>query len=131
MQFFLAMTPPRTTSQTQRISVRNGKPRVYRAPELAEARANLIARLAGHAPAAPMPGALKVVTKWCWQAKPAQHGTPKATRPDVDNLSKMLLDCMTHCGFWDDDAQVASLVIEKFWSTQPGIFVSVTPWGEP
>ena len=31
---------------------------------------------------------------------------------------------MTLCGYWKDDAQVASEIIEKFWAEKPGIFIS-------
>lgn len=30
---------------------------------------------------------------------------------------------MTQAGFWHDDAQVASEIIEKFYSETPGIYV--------
>ena len=30
----------------------------------------------------------------------------EVTKPDTDNLQKLLKDCMTKCGFWKDDAQV-------------------------
>jgi Holliday junction resolvase RusA-like endonuclease len=30
---------------------------------------------------------------------------------------------MTELGFWKDDAQVASEVIEKFWAEIPGIWI--------
>lgn len=49
----------------------------------------------------------------------------KDTRPDTDNLQKLLKDCMTACGYWRDDAQVASEISEKFWATLPGIYIKV------
>jgi Holliday junction resolvase RusA-like endonuclease len=32
---------------------------------------------------------------------------------------------MTTVGFWEDDAQVASEIVEKFWSDQVGIYIKV------
>ena len=32
---------------------------------------------------------------------------------------------MTKCGFWTDDALVASEITEKFWAEVPGIYISV------
>jgi Holliday junction resolvase RusA-like endonuclease len=49
----------------------------------------------------------------------------KFTRPDTDNLNKMLKDEMTKAGFWKDDAQVVQEMIEKFWAEIPGIFIKV------
>ncbi len=48
-----------------------------------------------------------------------------STKPDTDNLQKMLKDCMTKCYFWQDDALVASELFEKFWVEIPGIFVRI------
>ncbi len=45
------------------------------------------------------------------------------SKPDTDNLQKLLKDCMTAVGFWKDDAQVASEICEKFWAEVPGIYV--------
>ena len=33
---------------------------------------------------------------------------------------------MTECGFWMDDAQVASELCEKFWAEIPGIYILLT-----
>ena len=30
---------------------------------------------------------------------------------------------MTNVGFWRDDAQVASEIVEKFWAELPGIYI--------
>lgn len=35
------------------------------------------------------------------------------SRPDVDNLAKAVLDCLTTIGVWRDDTQVNSLVVSK------------------
>jgi len=54
---------------------------------------------------------------------------PKATRPDCDNLSKLILDGMTKARYWHDDAQVADLHIKKFTSDTPGAYVFVARIG--
>lgn len=63
-----------------------------------------------------------------------RNGDWKVTKPDTDNLQKMLKDCMTEAGFWADDAQVCDEIIQKFWSDTPGIWISVmemeTNWFE-
>ena len=32
---------------------------------------------------------------------------------------------MTKCGFWRDDALVASEITEKFWADVPGIWIRI------
>ena len=40
-------------------------------------------------------------------------------------MIKLFEDCMTDCGYWQDDAQVVSILTEKFWADVPGIYVVV------
>jgi Holliday junction resolvase RusA-like endonuclease len=65
------------------------------------------------------------VVKWCFPRGRHKDGQYKITKPDTDNLDKMLKDVMTEVGFWKDDAQVASEIIEKFWADVPGIYVEI------
>ena len=42
---------------------------------------------------------------------------PHTSKPDLDNLAKLVLDRITRNGrFWGDDAQVDMLAISKEWS---------------
>lgn len=54
-----------------------------------------------------------------------QQGEYRITKPDTDNLQKLLKDCMTSVGFWKDDALVASEIAEKFWADPPGIYIRI------
>jgi Holliday junction resolvase RusA-like endonuclease len=66
------------------------------------------------------------VTKWYFPlVKGRKDGDFKDTRPDCDNIIKLLKDCMTDLGFWRDDAQVVSETTEKFYANSPGIWVRV------
>lgn len=48
-------------------------------------------------------------------------------KPDVDNLAKLVLDCLTRLRFWRDDSQVIELEIKKRWTqTTPGVTISVS-----
>jgi Holliday junction resolvase RusA-like endonuclease len=51
---------------------------------------------------------------------------PCTSKPDIDNLAKAVLDAMTTIGWWHDDAQVASLRLEKFWASTAGNHVGVS-----
>ena len=126
IEFFMAMQPPSITHQEKKVTVVNKKPRFYEPPELADARNKLSAHLAPHAPDIPMAGPVQLITKWLFPIT-GKHGNGqyKTTKPDVDNMVKLLNDVMTSLGFWKDDALIASLVVEKFWSDRPGIYVCV------
>lgn len=130
MQFFLAMDPPTVTHQEKQVRVVSGKPVFYEPAALKDARAKLTAHLGQHRPEAPMVGPVRCVVKWLFPAT-AEHRTGewRESRPDVDNLTKLLHDCMTATGYWMDDAQVVSSVVEKFWADTPGIYVRIEEMG--
>lgn len=124
---FVPGPPPTVTAQTREVAVRGGKPVFYKPPRLLEAEAYLRDALLPHAPESPFTGALRLVTKWCFPLSPGHRdGQYKTTRPDTDNLQKLLKDVMTRCGFWRDDSQVASEIIEKFWAEEPGIYIEIS-----
>lgn len=121
-EFFMPMIPPTTTAQQHKIS--NGQ--FYDPPKVKAAKAKLLDNLALHVPAIMYTGSVRLTVKWLFPIT-ARHknGEYKYTRPDTDNLQKLLKDCMTKCGFWKDDALVASEIIEKFWADHPGIYIKI------
>lgn len=123
---FISMIPPTITQQMHRITVgKDGKAHVYKQQELKEAYSDLRARLSKHAPADPIVGPVALHVIWCFPIKTKKHkdGEWKITKPDTDNLNKMLKDVMTDLGWWKDDAQVAAENIEKRWADKPGIYI--------
>ena len=104
----------------------NGKPIFYEPEKLKTARQKLMAYLGYHVPEEPFHTGVQLVTKWCFPRGRHKDGDYRLTKPDTDNLQKLLKDCMTVIGFWDDDALVASEVVEKFWAEIPGIYIRVT-----
>lgn len=123
----MRMNPPTVTAQERQVRVINGKPRFYE-PERIQAAKNLLTwHLREHRPDAPITGAVELYTVWLFpRGKAHKSGEWRITRPDTDNLQKMLKDCMTKCGYWNDDAQVAREIIEKRWSDEPtGIFIRI------
>ena len=126
ISFFMPMIPPTVTHQQHKVTVRGGKPIFYEPQELKDARAKLLAHLAKHTPPEPFTGAVRLVTKWLFPADGKHRdGVYKTTKPDTDNLQKLLKDCMTDLGYWTDDALVASEIVEKFWADRPGIYITV------
>ena len=43
------------------------------------------------------------------------------SKPDVDNLAKAILDCMTQAGWWRDDCQVFASVVRKWYHRKDGV----------
>lgn len=128
IEFFMPMNPPTVTHQEYQVSVRNGKPLFYEPPKLKDARQKLTAHLMQHRPPRPYQNGVRLLTKWCFQVCGNHYdGEYKTTKPDTDNLQKLLKDCMTAAGFWKDDALVASEICEKFWAARPGIYIKIEP----
>lgn len=124
-EFFMAIIPPTVTHQEKQVHVVNGKPVFYEPPELKTARAKLEAHLSRHMPEQKYETAVRLIVKWCFPRGRHADGEYRASRPDTDNLQKLLKDCMTKLKYWQDDALVASEVAEKFWAEIPGIYIKI------
>ena len=129
LEFFLPMRPPTATHQEKQVRVVNGKPVFYDPPEVRNARAKLTAHLSAHRPEKPMRGAVRLVVKWCFPRGQHADGEYRITKPDTDNLQKMLKDTMTELHYWKDDALVVSELVEKFWAEHPGIYIRIEELG--
>ena len=124
-EFFVVMVPPTITYQEKQIRIEKGKPVVYEPQELKEARSKFQAHLAQHKPGKPYNSAVELVTKWCFPRGRHPDGAYRTSKPDTDNLQKLLKDCMTAVGFWRDDALVVREITEKFWAEIPGIYIRI------
>ena len=123
MEFVLLMDPPRVTEQQHRIGARkaNGQYVVYRDPRLTRTMTAYFEELDPYIPDAPMEGPLLLEVEWGFPCKKkAAGGTWKITRPDTDNMIKLLKDCMTRLGYWHDDSQVCKEILTKRWSADVG-----------
>lgn len=131
MNFFIAVNPPTSTAQMKQVRVVKGKPVFYDPPAVKEARNVLTAHLAMHKPDKPMAGPVSLRVLWLFpKGKSHNNGEWRITKPDTDNLQKLLKDCMTRCCFWKDDAQVVQESVEKRWADDPcGIYIEVEELG--
>jgi len=83
--------------------------------------------------------ALRVDVCWVFPRPTAHYGSgrnagtlkasaPKdhehISKPDRDNLDKLILDAMTGM-FWKDDSQVSQGFIKKMWGTTPATYVII------
>ena len=127
MEFFIAMNPPTSTAQMKQVRVVNNKPVFYEPAPVKEARKQLIGHLILHRPDVPLDGPLALTVMWLFpKGKSHKNGEWRTSKPDTDNLQKLLKDCMTKCQFWKDDAQVVREVVEKRWSDEPcGIYIEI------
>ena len=126
MDFYLDITPPTVTAQEHKIRIVAGRPMFYDTPKLKAARAVFENLLRQHVPVAPINGPVALTVEWRFATKTHKEGTYRVTRPDTDNLQKLLKDCMTRVGFWRDDAQVCREDVTKRWSREkPGIRIKV------
>jgi Holliday junction resolvase RusA-like endonuclease len=74
-----------------------------------------------HRPTYPLEGPIKVLigAQWEWPKATSKKRMAdpmpawKTGKPDADNVAKAVLDVLTACGFWLDDAQVADLRVLK------------------
>ena len=124
-EFFMVMEPPTITHQEHKVTVVNGRPVFYDPPEWKKKKKKLIGNLYKHRIMEPYKTGVRLITKWCFPKQNHENGEYRITKPDTDNLQKMLKDCMTKVGFWKDDALVASEITEKFWADQPGIYIRI------
>ena len=125
ISFYLPMkTIPTVTSQEKGVNF--SEHRIFTKPEVLEAQQKYFSLLMPYRPDRPMRGPLKLTVVWCFPSRNRYPvGTYKATKPDTDNMIKLLKDCMTELGFWKDDAQVAVEHLTKGYDDQSGIFIEV------
>lgn len=127
IEFFLPMKEiPTVTHQQKKVKTVNGKPQFYEPEELKETRAMFMELFTLYRPEEPMDGPLRLTTKWLFpRIKGTTDGQYKHTKPDTDNLVKLLKDCMERTGFYVNDSRVASEITEKFWADTVGIYVKL------
>lgn len=89
-----------------------------------------------HGDAPPFDGPVRVTARFCFP-RPAGHfgrrgllpSAPEwpAVRPDLDKLTRALMDSLTDAGVIRDDAQVVDLIVAKVYGDRPGVSVFVEP----
>lgn len=129
IEIFIPGSPPTATAQQKGQNRRTGV--YYKPPKLKEAEAWYMAGLAKDRPEKPLEGGLALMIQFGFPAtKQHPHGEPKTTRPDTDNMVKLLKDCLTRSGYWKDDAQVAFEEVTKMYQRIPGVYIMVMSWAE-
>lgn len=124
IEFFMPMNPPTATAQEKGINRQTGQ--VYMKSEARAARGILMAHLAEFRPKEPIKGPLQLEVLWCYKNTEKPDGAWHQSKPDLDNLEKDFLDCLTKMGFIPDDKHISRKITEKRWTNRvPGIYVKI------
>ena len=131
IHFFMFMNPPTATAQERQVKIIHGKPIFYEPEQVKKAKLMIMDGLMGNVPKEPITGPIKLTTLWCFpKGKSHKDKEWRTTKPDTDNLQKLLKDCMTKMHFWKDDAQVVHEEVGKVWAADPaGIMISIETLG--
>ena len=136
LSFFIPCNPPKSTAQaSHRIMKRKdgtqfvGK---FANSKGKKVQDELMILLQQHRPEQAFEGPIELHVSWNYpwrKSEPKKNRArgmkPCDTRPDCDNLLKLLQDCMTRLGFWNDDSQIAQLHFYKWWGDSPGIGITI------
>lgn len=118
-----------------------GHAKIFAPPETEQAVREIVALADPHAPPAPFQGPLAVrltfnlliprsKPAW-WQAAAEAGAVYPTSRPDADNLAKLVLDALSRSGrWWRDDAQIVHLESTKAFGAIPGTRVVIEPLPE-
>ena len=131
MTFELPIIP---TAQQRARHTRTG--RAYKSAAQEDNERTLEAVLLAHKPEKPLRGPVRLAFT-AFMPIPASASKKRraamqegeighTVKPDVDNLSKQLLDAMTRLRFWEDDRQVVELVARKRYDESPRWAVEVS-----
>lgn len=119
-------TIPRSTSQEKGVRIVHGRPHFYTKDKVQDAKRFYAVRLKGYRPEKPIEGAVALTVNFCYPVKkPHKNGEVKITRPDTDNLIKLIKDVMTDLGFWVDDSQIVCEKVTKSYREPSGIEVRI------
>ncbi len=131
---FIPCCIPTVTAQQKGAFAMGGKVRFFKKKAVKQSENTFHALLYPHVPAEPMTGPLCLVLRlgfpWRKSEKKSRMANfrtyPIETRPDCSNLIKTIEDVMTTMRFWNDDSQISSLCVSKFYTARPGITINLT-----
>lgn len=113
LDFYIPGEPERTTAQEGH---RLSRGHYYTDPKIKAVRQGLIEELKPNAPEEPIAGPVHLRIDFFFGTSDVKkQGCWKVTRPDTDNLIKLMKDCMTEAGFGRTTARCAWK-----WSRKPG-----------
>lgn len=122
MEFFMPMRIPTATAQEKKVNTKTGT--IYPDATVKAAKEKYLAHLDRFKPDVPIKAPIMLMVIFYFHSDKYPDREPKITKPDTDNMIKLLKDCMTKKGFWKDDAHVTYEIIGKYWTTgTEGIYI--------
>ncbi len=109
----IEMKIPGSTKQQRKISGKKSYPTMG----LRVARATWQAALEPHAPEKPLAGAVAMEIVLNYHNPSKKRTFYKTTRPDLDNLAKIIIDALVTTGYMMNDAQVVELKLAKYYTS--------------
>lgn len=124
IEFFAPMVPPTVTHNGLEVHRYGGRARIGKSAALVDAEAKWEAHLARFAPPKPLTGPLRADLRLCWPTR-GEHpqGTPKDTKPDLDNTEKTVWDVLQRLGYYEGDQQIADKHSAKMWADPAGVYL--------
>ena len=119
IEFLIPMKPPLITDHQYGIRMLKSD-----SPVIANAKNMLKAQLIHYRPAHSLTCGIRLTVKWFFPKGIHSDGKYCIHNSGTD-LQRLLKDCMSECGFWQDDALVCSELCEKLWSAHPGVYVRI------
>ncbi len=112
------------------------RPRVYRRGSFTVAvdpskkdKEDFLALASEFKPESPMEGALKFEVEFMMpipkSKRKTKAGDPHISRPDIDNLTKLVMDALQGT-FYKEDSNISNLTSKKFYSNETGVRVNVS-----
>lgn len=125
MKFYVRMDEvPKTTAQQKKFSTKTKT--FYKTSKIKQSEYLLARALSGRQPRKTYDTPIKLSVTWLFpHTKKSKDGERKGTRPDLDNLQKLLQDIMCKLGYYKDDSLITDLTLKKRWHRHSGLIIEI------
>ena len=134
IEIFLPMEKiPTATLQQKKAAMVKGHIMMYEPQNVKDTKKLYEKLLRPYKPQKPIGGPVAIYIRWQFPTKEKKkQNTWKDTRPDVDNLFKLIADRLTYLGFFNDDSQLVSISGDKVYvkPDDGGVLIQITEANE-
>ena len=125
MKFYVKMDEvPKTTAQQKKFSTKTKT--FYKTSKIKQSEHLLVRALSGKQPRKTYDTPIELSVTWLFpHTKRSKDGERKGTRPDLDNLQKLLQDIMCKLGYYKDDSLITDLKVKKRWHRHSGLIIEI------
>ena len=115
---------PKTTAQQKKFSTKTKT--FYKTSKIKQSEYLLARALSGKQPRKTYDTPIELSVTWLFpHTKKSKDGERKGTRPDLDNLQKLLQDIMCKLGYYKDDSLITDLTLKKRWHRHSGLIIEI------